>query len=125
MNWLSTGLSTASLLVSCYALALALNVRAELRVATTIAAKAEDKADHVALQMHASTPAKLQAELAAVVDAIEIDRLALRKQLGKIWGKLGREAVLEEERRGGPARTGDDDYDAMIAMQAAYTNGSN
>ena len=66
-----------------------------------------------------TTPAVLRAELEDLRAALQIDRVALRKQLGKIWGRIGAERDGAAE----PSVAGDDELDAFIALQRAHSQG--
>lgn len=66
----------------------------------------------LAKRLDGTTSAVLRADLDDLRAAVEVDRLALRKQLGKIWGKIGREPS-----NGSPLASGNDELDAWLKLQ--------
>lgn len=42
-------------------------------------------------RLDGTSPAVLRADLEDLRAAVEVDRISYRKQLGKIWGRIGRE----------------------------------
>jgi len=98
---LSTELSTARIEL----------LEGRVEVALTHLARLEKRYD-------ASTPAVLRADLDDLRTAVDIDRKALRKSLGKIWGTLG------HERDAAPGAGGtisdDEEFNALIALQRQH-----
>ena len=117
MQTLFTGLSTAlaltALLISGYSFAVAQATRARCE-------KISGELAHLRSSVSSSSSTKIAAELAELVAAVEVDRLALRKQLGKVWGRIGREEIVGPE---SPQRVDDPEFEALLALQNAH--GSN
>lgn len=118
---LSTGLLTATvalLVLSAFlalaALALAREARRNWVSAQMIEAKLTNRITEVRAEIDKTTSAKLRAELQDLSAAVEIDRLALRRQLGKIWKRIGRDA---EE---GGVEAVPDELAAIIELQRAH-----
>jgi hypothetical protein len=72
-----------------------------------------------------SAPVLLAAQLAALEQSLEVDRLALRKQLGKIWGRIGRDEIVSDSAIKNPllGESVDPELEAILNLQRQYTNG--
>lgn len=70
-------------------------------------------------RIDSSTPAVLRADLDDLRAAVDLDRIALRKQLGKIWGRIGRDEHTDPT----GDSSGNDELDAFLKLQ--NTHGSN
>lgn len=69
--------------------------------------------------------AKLAAELDALRGALDVNRASVRRELGSLWGRLGgrghRATYVDAET--GEAIDGDDEINAMLALQSAKPAG--
>ena len=79
---------------------------------------------HIAVlekRFDASTPALVRADLDDLRSAVDVDRIAHRKQLAKVWGRIGYdERAREPDISTSPGMSGEPELDAFIALQRSH-----
>lgn len=86
-------------------------------------ARLDDALEAAVKAFQTTTPAVIRAELEDLRSAVQVDRIAHRKALGKIWGKIGNARDTMDDAPT-PETSGNEELEAFIALQRAHGGGT-
>jgi hypothetical protein len=92
-----------------------LELRARVELHSTHMSTLQNRLSEFEKRLDGTVPAVLRAELDDLRTAIEVDRITHRKQLGKLWGRVGRDERADEPSR--PMGAADPELQAFLDLQ--------
>lgn len=120
---LSTGLLLLSLAASGFALLIAVRSSSVAAQEVSWRTAAGRNLAELADKIDRSATVKLRAELDELVAAREVDQRSLRRELGKLWGRVG--AATDHAGSVDPDADVDGELKAFLQLQRQHGNGSN